>query len=278
MPVLSWIFSIDTYENFLITEVAGITDLIIELGIVEDSISITEDAEILITELFIEVEDSVTTNEYSEVQTGIGGIIVYDDISIVEYATVFDIVIELFVFDSANAFDTVIMPLDDGIEIGDDVGVQGGALTDYITVVEDASISIPELFIAEYEDVSVVEQIFMHDIIIELGVSESISVEEYATVFDIIVELYAEENLAVVEYINLLVPLSAISVFDDILIIEYANVFDIIVELFAYDDISLLENIEYIVVSLDLYPRLWDAYPRQRIFETEKITRFEVIL
>lgn len=272
------VLNFDVLEPFhvLITESVVVTDLVVEVGVVTEIIPVAEFAGLSLTELNFGAYDTADITEDVSIFVTELFAEAHDDIAVDEYATVFDIVIELFAFDLASATDVVITTF--GMEAGDGVTIQDGALSDYISMAEDTTILIPELNVSEHDNVAIEEYANVLDIIVELGVFDDISVIEFATVFDIIVELYAQDIVSVVEDFGILIPLHRIVVDDGILVSEYVQVLDLIIELFAYEAILIVENFEYIVVSLDLYPKLFDASPRKRIFETEKITRFEVTL
>ncbi|MFC1709499.1 hypothetical protein ACFL2J_05565 [Candidatus Omnitrophota bacterium] len=238
----------------LITEVAYILDLIIEVGVVAEYNFV---------------------NEFNDVSLEVLNVSVYDDLSIVEVVQVFDVVIELgVVYDEisiADYLDTYVDNLFVGVE-------------EVLSVAESVALFdiVIELGIV-YEDVSILEDVSLQTGVGGINVFEEISIAEWATVFDIVIELFAfdgvsiadvmitetgvhigddvtvsggarYDNVSVIEDAYVSLPILLIDQYDEVVVTEYANIFDIIIELgIVYEEVSVIEQVYMHDIIVELY-------------------------
>jgi hypothetical protein len=286
---------INVGEYVYITEVGQITDLVIELGVVDDDIAVSEgvfvdlpsaevyelivvydEAVLIIDAIYINVYDDVSQTEYLETIIPANPIEVYEDIIVSEYADILDLIIELFAYDGITAIDISVMPT--GMQVGDEVGVSDGSLSDYITIEEFASILLPILFIDTVEDITVEEYALTHDVVVELFASEDINIGEWAFVFDAIIELGpAIESVTVIEWVDA-EAFTAVVIHDTVSIVEFASLY-FGAELSIYESIAVLEVFyDILIVKANIgYPRIFEVIPRYRIFDRYK-TEYEEVL
>jgi hypothetical protein len=192
----------------------------------------------MVDALYIDIYDDVSQAEYLEAIVPENPIEVYDDITVSEYADILDLIIELFAYDGISAIDVSVMPT--GMQVGDEVGVSDGSLSDYITIEEFASILLPILFIDTVEDITVTEYALTHDVVVELFASEDINIGEWAFVFDAIIELGpATEDIIVIEWVDA-EAFTAVVIHDTVSIVEFASLY-FGAELSIYESIAVLE-------------------------------------
>jgi len=318
----------DAADDLLVTEVAAINDLIIEVGVVPDFVSIlevfaaqvdhlymeaAEDVTVLDVivpdlELTIDVNDTATVIEDAtvvadlvtsvsddititeDVQRGpkrvdvseeltvaedievivakgvdVGELIVVDEtvaadvvlifdvsdtVTIVEDVTI-DYPLDLAVSDDVTAEEDLQVSVIDyfpDVSVYDAVGVvdiallndlviELGPAVDTVTTLEDATLSIDELFLSVFDEITVTEYAVFHDIIVELFAFDIVGVTEYATIHDIVVELAIFDAVAVVEALAVYIPDLNVSVFESLTVTESATTFDPVIELFVSESV-----------------------------------------
>jgi len=226
-------------EDILITEVVVTHDLVIELGVVVDFVSIQDAIDTSLDTLFISYFDEISVADEGLTHIGVLNISENEEIAVTEYAEVFDITIELgIVADEitvSETFDILLPELNFDVdepfhvlitEVASvlDLVVEVGVVTEVINVNDFAGVTLPELF---------------------LGVTDSVSVVEWAEVFDIIIELgIVADDISVEESALTVLPELNITLVEDISIAEAILMHDIIIELgIATEDVQINEHV-----------------------------------
>ena len=275
---------------------------------VYDSFSITEDLEINLTELFVDVYEEISIIEDVDLFDELDIVTVYSEISIVENITMHDIVIELgIVYEEINISEDVdlfdefdIATVYDSILIIENVNVFDIVIElevyEEINILEDINLFDEFDILIVYDSVSIIENISVNDIIIELGiVYEEINIVEniYLTFITLDVNVAVYNVVAITENITLEVSstysLSAIenlSVSEDVSfeVEKCLNIYDSIsitenfsgvlislpIPLVIDDSVTITVDVDAIVVSDELFPRIFTVIPRKRIYTVYK--------
>lgn len=287
-------------DDIGVAEWAGVTDIIIDVGIVDyvnaiesvnvwfpeyavvaiESVSVNEDLQSFIDNLFIDASDSLTVEEDFESYLGEGfikistlvavseaievrvdplRILSVSNISVIDWAIMTDIIVEMAGYDSVTIDEAIDVVLDSlNIETTDSISIEEDATvfdiiieldtpTEDIAVTEDWSISIYSLEI----NIVVSDSVTADDVMIS---EQGVSVGEDVGVTGALID-----NIKVVENANVLMPLYLIEVFENIAVEEWYDVLDLIVEIpLLWEDLSveaILLGIEA-VVEINVFENL----------------------
>ena len=189
------VFNIDIFDGILITEIISFIDLQCEIGVVSDSILITDISEMVIDELNVLVSDDISVSEEIYI-AHVYTIFVEDDISTSE---------ELFI--------------EKPIEVN---------VYEIITIEDEAFGSIDNLFMEVYDDILVSESVEVLDIVIELWVDEDVGVNEEVDFSFHILYIDVDQSISVSDEVSLCWGIIYINVIDPfgVLITEHAEIID----------------------------------------------------
>jgi len=266
---------ISLFDLVTITESVSILDLVIEVGIVSEDITIIEDITVSLTDAYVDVYEDISVVENLEISIPELFISLYDELTITENFELYLDVLNKLVFETLTITESASVL---------DLVVEVGIVTDEPSITEFVNISLTELFINVYDEATIVEdaEISLGNLII--SVYDEIVITEAITMHDIVVELSAYEDISIVENLDIYLDVLNYSVFEDIAITEAVIMHDIIVELSIYDEIAITENIEPVLtelytsvfdtLTLTEYVNVWDIVIELGIFETISITEY----
>jgi hypothetical protein len=285
------VLCVNILEQFhvLITESTDILDLVVEVGVVMEGVSVNEDVVLSISVLCVDTDRSVAVNESIALSLDILSLDISHNIIISEQAGAYLTSQNFEIYDDVNVSEDVTV-LGSGMEI---TGI------DTTTIIENINIEINELFIICSSNITTIEQVsasadrlvinvdnlisVIESIIIDAGQGiyrvEDINIEENAVLYfadysillldnisiaeEIIVSqnlnLDIQETVTIAEEVNLEIGIS-ISVVSDVSVGEDISVTVIIVHLniFLGEVITLAEY--GIVANTRLYVNVVDAF------------------
>ena len=286
-------FSVFEPFQFLVTEAVSVVDLVVEVGVTEDSTLVDFLVDMLIDALFLSEIETVTVTEVRTLDV-LFEVSVSETITVVESAT--DGVTPIPV----SVLDDDIVTIAEFINLLDIIVEMSGA--DNVAVTEVVTVDVPFLFLSASDTVTVVEnavpsldvlnidvvdpdilptidvlETVVAAIVLALIVSDTIAVAEFATVVDIVIELGPVSDAVVIaesiSVIDLIVEVGP--VVDNITVTEQATVFDIIVELGpVFETVTITEfaNILDIIVELSAF----DVVGINEVFAPDMPINFEV--
>ena len=280
--------------GILITEVGQIIDLIVEVGVTPEGTFVTEDLEIYLDCLPVDVFEIVGVNEEVSFVNGILEVLVWEDVAVVEWSNLLDIFVDLgvsedititeyielwfgslsiFVVDSVMTGDEFISS-GGGVEVGDDVGVSGGALADWLSVSEEVVLSKYNLYegIEVAEDIGVVDGVEPSINALFTNVYEPVGVLEWASILDIVIEVpELWESLSVVDVLVIGLILE-VNVFEPVIFVAEHDAlgFNLAFGL-VFEAVNVSDVLRIVLLIWDAYPRIFDVSPRERIFEIDKV-------
>lgn len=261
----------DTFDQILVTEVAAINDIIIEVGVVPDFVSVAEvftaqvdhlhmtafeditvlDVIVPDMEVSVDVSDSLTVVENVSVVSDLS-LDVFDEVGITEYVQRGPL--RVSTSDSLSVTEDLQTIVAKGVDVGDLVIVDETvsvdvvlifSVQDTVTVVEDVALYQPldlevsdELTVEEDPSVAVI------DYFPDVSVFDSVGVADVALLNDLVIELGpAVDTVTALEDATLSIDELFLSVFDEITVTEYAvghyrvDVADLVA---AVEDVALL--------------------------------------
>lgn len=211
---------VDVFDGIAVTENVQTHDLVIELGVVSDIVSVAESvALILDAVLFVQENVSAVEDAVADVlAVPPNEVNVYGEIGIVEYIQMHDIGISVDVADGIGNLENISV----NVAI---VPVNEITVLDDISVVENRSVFLPTLIVS---------------------VDENINVMEYIEILSPNLDIFKWEEISIVdEEIIEVLPAPDIdnSIFDTVNIVEVIYMHDIIIDTLLYENISVLENV-----------------------------------
>lgn len=209
--------------HVLVTEVAYLIDLVIEVGVVMDPVTVTESATVNLDALHLAV---------------------YDEVAATEWVQLLDITVELAAVDLAAALESVELSItelylvvDDDVTVVEyvellDISIDLPLSSDEVVVLEDLSLKLDLLNVSVGEDLLVTEVVVTHDLVIELGV-----------VADVV---------GAVENVALLPDALFLAVSDDVLAGEWTNAVLDVMNVAVAENVAHTENVELLDITIEL--------------------------
>jgi len=231
--------------HVLITESVSVVDLVVEVGVVMDPVSVTESATVGLDVLNLSV---------------------YDVAAAAEWVHLLDITVELSAFDLAAAVESVELSItelylavyDEGtvaeyVELLDII-LELPLSYDEVTVLEELTLNLDLLNVSVGEDLLVTEVVVTHDLVIELGVVADVvgAVENVGLLPDALFLAVSDDVLAA-EATTVLLPELVVAVSENVAHSEYVELLDITIELpVVYDIVAAVENVTLTLPELYL--------------------------
>ncbi|MFC1709496.1 LamG domain-containing protein [Candidatus Omnitrophota bacterium] len=227
---------IDVNENtFLVTEVAQIVDLIIEVGVLADTLGVSEDFDILMPILNLQPAEVLSATENFDLLIDQLFSLDYEEIAVVEDVSLY-LEVDVFAYDEATAEENV-----EAIYAFWDVSEY-----ESLSVNESLTLFLGQLNTANQDAVTLLEvlpYLSLDQLIIDVTEPFSVSLTEQVSIIDLIVEVgVTVEEILVSEDFQLAPMYLYVNVSESLSISEYTEVVDLVIDLSVYENVVALDT------------------------------------
>jgi len=221
------------FSGLLITEHIDVIDLVVEVGVVADFVSIVDYADMVIDVLYTNVFDSVSIAEYVGLAKEILLIDVYDEV-IADCATEVRLPeLNVYVFDIFAWSEYISTGLTNLVP----------DVYESITIIEDLTINLDILHLSVSESISIIEDLEVLIGTLYFDVFDSMSIVENLILNLDALNLSVYDAKIVVEFIDVRLVGTTLDVYEELIYIdEYVEFYFDALSAFAYDTITITES------------------------------------